>query len=370
MKDMIRNITLSISALLLCLTNSFAEESIGYSIALFDATAGFSILKDLRDDGFFNSLSAQLRYLASNQEISLTSGTITLTSSLTGSSGNETANFALLGIDGGNHHYRISWQLERGSGITEDALLRMLNLAINSGNCTITDAFLEGIASQSDVQAFTVSYASDESESTITGYTATIEIGPSSRHYFWRTTAELVVLNSFGLINYFVNKDANMVDWEYQPNWEGFKRKITDGWCLDTNNFRTNSLYHIYAGIIYYQTARSNNYGPLASFIWCFAGSTFWEYIGEYREQVSTNDQIFTPMGGVIFGEGLRQLGLYAERSMRPGILRGLVCFILDPMRIVNRQLDRWIGDSFTFNVSFINAAHTIITETILERTR
>lgn len=370
MNNMIRNIAFSILALLLCIPIASAEEAHRYSIALFDATAGFSILRDLRDDGFFNSLSAQLRYLASNQEISLTSGTITLTSSLTGSGGNETANFALLGIDGGNHHYRISWQLERGSGITEDALLWMLNLAINSGSRTVVDSFLEDIASQDEVRGFAVSYAPGEGESAITGYTATIEIGPSSRHYFWRTTTELVVLNSFGLINYFVNKDANMVDWEYQPNWEGFKRKITDGWCLDTNNFRTNSLYHIYAGIIYYQTARSNNYGPFASFIWCFAGSTFWEYIGEYREQVSTNDQIFTPMGGVIFGEGLRQLGLYAERSMRPGILRGLVCFILDPMRIINRQLDRWIGDEFTFNVSFINPAHTIITEAILERAR
>lgn len=366
MNNIFRNIIISITVLVLYLSNSFAEGANRYSIALFDATTGFSILRDLRDDGFFNSLSAQLRYLASNHEISLTSGTITLTSSL---SNNETAHFSLLGIDGRNHFYRISWQLERGSGITEDALLRMLNLAINSGSRTITDFFLEDIASQNNIQGFTVSYASGEKESSITGYTATMEIGPSSRHYFWRTTTELVVLNSFGLINYFINKDANMVDWEYQPNWDGFKRKITDGWCLDTNNFRTNSLYHIYAGIIYYQTARSNNYGPFASFVWCFAGSTFWEYIGEYREQVSTNDQIFTPMGGVIFGEGLRQLGLYAERSMRPGILRGLVCFILDPMRIINRQLDRWIGDEFTFTVSFVNPAHTIITEAVMEHT-
>lgn len=367
---MIRNITFAIFSLMLCISIASAEESSQYSIALFDATSVFPILRDLRDDGFFNSISSQLHYLSSQQEISLSTGSIALTSSLSQAGGNETAHFALLGIDGGNHHYRITWQLERGSGITEDALMRMLNLAINSGNHTIADALLETIATGGGAQGFTVSYNSVGNDDTITGYTATMEIGPSSRHYFWRTTIELVVLNSFGLINYFVNKDANMVDWEYQPNRDGFKRKITDGWCLDTNNFRTNSLYHIYAGIIYYQTARSNNYGPFASFVWCFAGSTFWEYIGEYREQVSTNDQIFTPMGGVICGEGLRQLSLYAERSMRPGVLRGLVCFILDPMRIINRQLDRWIGDEFTFNISFINPAQTIITEAIVERTR
>ncbi len=364
-----RIFTLSILSLTLCRTGSFAEETSRHSIALFDATAGFSILRDLREEGFFNTLFAELRYLSSHQEISLASGSMMLTSALSGSGETERANFALLGIDGAHHPFRITWQLKRNSGISEDALLRMLTLAINAGNSSLSGAVFEETVTQNGLLGFTPVFGEREEDS-LTGYTATIEIGPSSRHYFWRTTTEMVVLNSFGLINYFVNKDANMVDWEYQPNWEGLKRKITDGWCLDTNNFRTNSLYHIYAGIIYYQTARSNNYGPLASFIWCFAGSTFWEYIGEYREQISTNDQIFTPMGGVIFGEGLRQLGLYAERNMRPGIIRGMVCFILDPMRIINRQLDRWIGDEFTFNVNFINPAHTIINEAVMERTR
>ncbi|HPA73705.1 MAG TPA: DUF3943 domain-containing protein, partial [Spirochaetota bacterium] len=110
--------------------------------------------------------------------------------------------------------------------------------------------------------------------------------------------------------------------------------------------------------------------GPFGSFVWTLAAGTFWEYIGEYREQVSTNDQIFTTMGGVTFGEGLRQLSLWAERGMRPGFTRGLVCFILDPMRIVNKQLDRWVSDSFTVNVSFVNPAQTMITEAVMERVR
>jgi hypothetical protein len=72
----------------------------------------------------------------------------------------------------------------------------------------------------------------------------------------------------------------------------------------------------------------------------------------------------------VIFGEGLRQLSLWAERSMRPGIGRGVVCFILDPLRIVNRQLDRWASDSFVVTVSFVNPAQTMITERVMERVR
>ncbi len=75
-------------------------------------------------------------------------------------------------------------------------------------------------------------------------------------------------------------------------------------------------------------------------------------------------------MAGVTFGEGLRQLSLWAERGMRPGFTRGLVCFILDPMRTINKQLDRWVSDSFTVNVSFVNPAQTMITEAVMERVR
>ena len=270
-----------------------------------------------------------------------------------------------------SQHYRMSWQLERDCGITEEAMARVLDIAIQSRGRDINNVILDGIASMPETQGFTVAYAASGGGDSIPGYSVTLNMGPSPSHYFWRTMGEMMVLNSFGLMNYFlVQRDDNMVDWEYQPTPDGFKRKITDGWCLDTNNFRTNSLYHIYSGVIYYQVARSNNYEPFASFVWTFAASTFWEYVGEYREQVSTNDQIFTPMGGVIFGEGLRQLSLWAERGMRPGFTRGLVCFILDPCRILNRQLDRWASDSFVVNVSFVNPAQTMITEAVMERVR
>ena len=351
--------------------NAFAAETQPFSIALLDTTAGFTVLKDLNDDGFFNSTRAGIRYITGTGAVGNGAGGIMLTSALSSNGGREYANFSLLGNNSLSQHYRINWQLERDSGITEDAMARVLDLAIQSRSRDLNSVILDGVASMPEAQGFAVAYAASAGGDTIPGYSVTMNMGPSPSHYFWRTMGEMMVLNSFGLMNYFlVQRDDNMVDWEYQPTPDGFKKKMTDGWSLDTNNFRTNSLYHIYSGVIYYQAARSNNYEPFASFVWTLAASTFWEYIGEYREQVSTNDQIFTPMGGVIFGEGLRQLSLWAERGMRPGFTRGLVCFILDPMRIVNRQLDRWASDSFVVSVSFVNPAQTMITERVMERVR
>lgn len=349
----------------------FAANSQQFSIALLDTTAGFTVLKDLSNDGFFNSTHASIRYLTGTDSTGNGAGGIMLTSALSLTGGREYASFSLLGNNSLSQHYRINWQLERDSGITEDAMARILDVAIQSRVRDVNSVVLDNVSSMPEAQGFTVALATSGGGDSIPGYSITMRFDPSPSHYFWRTFTELMVLNSFGLMNYFlIQRDDNMVDWEYQPTPDGFKTKMTDGWSLDTNNFRTNSLYHIYSGVIYYQAARSNNYEPFASFVWTLAASTFWEYIGEYREQVSTNDQIFTPMGGVVFGEGLRQLSLWAERGMRPGFTRGLVCFILDPMRIVNRQLDRWASDSFVVSVSFVNPAQTMITEAVMERAR
>lgn len=351
--------------------NAFAAETQPFSIALLDTTAGFSVLKDLSEDGFFNSTRASIRYFSGTGSLNTGNGDITLTSALVTGGREETASYSLLAGNSLGQRYRMNWLLERDSDITGDAMTRILDMAIQGRSQDINTVLLDGIASSRETLGFSVAFASNGGEDTIPGYSATFNVMPSSSHYFWRNTIELLFLNSLGLMNYFlIQRDDNMVDWEYQPDREGFKKKITDGWCFDTNNFRTNSLYHIYSGVIYYQASRSNNYGPFGSFVWTLAAGTFWEYIGEYREQVSTNDQIFTTMGGVTFGEGLRQLSLWAERGMRPGFTRGLVCFILDPMRIVNKQLDRWVSDSFVVNVSFVNPAQTMISEAVMERVR
>ncbi len=353
---------------LFLLGTAHAEGEPTFDLALLDSTIGFNVLRDMSNNGFFNATRFRVELLTAPGTALGSPGTFRLTSSLLSVNGSEYASFSMACLSGLNQNYRIDWQVEKDSGLTGEAMTRLLNLAVRARTGDIHDVILANVASSTETGLLGVTFPTGDDAGP--DYSVTMTVGPSPTYRFWRTLGQLMILNSFGVINYFINEEENMVDWEYEPTPSGFWEKSTDSWAYDTNLFRTNTLYHIYAGIVYYQAARSNGYGPWGSFIWTFAGSTIWEYFGEYREQVSINDQIFTPLGGVILGEGLRQMGLHAERSMRPGFFRGLVCFILDPMRIINRQLDIWVSDDFIFTVSFVNPVQTMISEAVMERAR
>lgn len=160
--------------------------------------------------------------------------------------------------------------------------------------------------------------------------------GPNAR----RALGQITLVNGIGMGNYFAREGANRVDWEYQPTARDFGRKITDGWSLDTNTFGVNFLGHTYSGVFYYQVGRSNGYSPLGSFLVAFGGSLMWEYAGEYRERVSLNDMVVTPVGGTLFGEVFHQFSLAAEHSGLPRAARGALAFVLDPFRVINGWWD------------------------------
>jgi hypothetical protein len=366
MKKTIICIVLTALSLLSLPTGSSGTPGDEMNVLLIDTHSAFPLLKNIVNVNSLPFSNIRFQYSSDSRESLNGNFNYSITSEISIVNSRQYAMYKLSpNSNGSSQSYIISWQLPMQSSLNGEAFTQIVDIARQSGNDNINSALFASPSITGNINAFSVSYSFTDGQDVLDGYSVTLGLPPSDTFRFWRTFSELMVINSFGLINYFVNKDANMVDWEYQPDREGFKRKITDGWCMDTNNFRTNTLYHIYAGIIYYQTGRSNGYGYFGSFLWAFAGSTMWEYIGEYREQVSTNDQIFTPMGGVIMGEALRQAGLYIERSMRPGIVRGFLCFIIDPMRIINRQMDRWIGDEFTFNVQFLSPAHSVAVDAL-----
>lgn len=199
-------------------------------------------------------------------------------------------------------------------------------------------------------------YTSDEN-GLATDYSFIYREIPSPGHRFWRTVGEIFFFSMCGEAWYWINKDANMEDWEYKLDGEGVKNKFMDGWSLDTNNFRTNTIYHMYAGALYYQTARSNGYGFFASTAFSFMGSLFWEYLGEWREQVSTNDMIFTPFAGSLMGEGFTQIALFAQEEIESPFLRYPLVLILDPMRIVNNYLDSLMDGDFRVHIHFTGPA-------------
>lgn len=141
--------------------------------------------------------------------------------------------------------------------------------------------------------------------------------------------------------SYWIRQDVMKEDWEYQFTWEDQKRRFffIDGLRFDSNNFTFNWT-HSMAGALYYNYARANHLKPLGSFLYTFAASYFWEFFIEFKEVVSINDVIATPMGGLSIGESLFQLGRLF-RSKRPTFLNRIARFFSNPVLSLNGWLDR-----------------------------
>lgn len=144
----------------------------------------------------------------------------------------------------------------------------------------------------------------------------------------------------YATISYWIRQDVMREDWEYQFNWEDQKRRFffTDGMRFDSNSFTFNWT-HSLAGAVYYNYARANHFNPLESFLFSFGVSYFWEFVVEFKEMVSINDTISTPMGGPNIGESLFQLGRFF-RSRRPTFINKIARFISNPMLTLNELLD------------------------------
>lgn len=118
--------------------------------------------------------------------------------------------------------------------------------------------------------------------------------------------AGVVVLEMFF---YWYDPDANSVDWQFPD----VKTKLTSNNAVrfDDNLMRTNYIYHPLAGAAHYLATRVNGFGVPESFASAAAFSTLYEAVLEWRELVSINDLIVTPLGGMAAGELLNQLGDY-----------------------------------------------------------
>jgi hypothetical protein len=141
--------------------------------------------------------------------------------------------------------------------------------------------------------------------------------------------------------SYWIRQDVMKEDWEYQFNWADQKKRFffIDGIRFDSNNFTFNWT-HSMAGALYYNYARANRLSPLGSFLYTFAASYFWEFVVEFKEVVSINDVISTPMGGISIGESLFQLGRLF-RSKKPTFLNKIARFLSNPVQSFNGWLDR-----------------------------
>ncbi len=158
---------------------------------------------------------------------------------------------------------------------------------------------------------------------------------------FGRALLEGVAHFAYATSSYWIRQEVMREDWEYQFTWKDQKRRFLflDGPRFDSNTFQFNWT-HSGAGAIYYNYARTNRLNSLESFLYGLGMSTFWEFVVEFREVVSINDMIGTPMGGLSIGEATYQVSR-VFRDSKPTLVTQLASFLSNPIMSLNNWLDR-----------------------------
>lgn len=98
-------------------------------------------------------------------------------------------------------------------------------------------------------------------------------------------------------------------------------------------------MTHPLAGTLYYIAARGNRLTILESLGYAAAMSTLWEFLGEFREKVSINDMLVTPISGLAIGESTTQLGAFFDRGCATGVNRFFGA-LFGPSKSVHDALD------------------------------
>lgn len=175
---------------------------------------------------------------------------------------------------------------------------------------------------------------------------------------FWRASLNIGILLGIGSTWYWSNASFNAVDWEYKFSWEDYRKKFItfEAVKFDTNTFDTNAIMHPFSGMFYHYGVRSLKMNYFESFLFGFTGSLLWEYFAEFKEKVSINDLITTPVAGAAIGEvGFRMADFLMSSR---GLGKQIVGRIVDPFGTVNRFLDRSFPkkvaslDEFGFNAN------------------
>ncbi|MEN8154130.1 MAG: DUF3943 domain-containing protein [Acidobacteriota bacterium] len=125
---------------------------------------------------------------------------------------------------------------------------------------------------------------------------------------------------------------ANWIeDWQFNLTWEDQKKRIFkfEGNRFDSNPFSTN-WSHALSGAIYFNFARYHRLTILESVIFETLSSFLWEYITEWREVISINDNFFSGLGGLPIGEPFYQIGGYL--LSKRGFINQLVGSVLNPV--------------------------------------
>jgi hypothetical protein len=153
-----------------------------------------------------------------------------------------------------------------------------------------------------------------------------------------RAFLEIGTLMTYSMVRYWLNYAKFIEDWQYHFSWKDQRKRFftLQAWKFDSNAFSLNWT-HSFAGVLYYNLARTNHLSWSQSFLFSLGGSLWWEYCAEWREVISINDNLMTGFGGYAAGEPWFQVVDYFIGHK--GILNGLLSF-LNPALKLNHWLD------------------------------
>lgn len=139
-------------------------------------------------------------------------------------------------------------------------------------------------------------------------------------------------------IRYWTSYAGWIEDWQFKLTWKDQKRRFFsfEANKFDSNPFVTNWAHGL-SGAVFYTMARYHRLNTLESMLFGMSSSFFWEYVTEWREVISVNDNFFSGIGGMPIGESLHRLGCYL--NSKPGIFNKVLGYIVNPVMGLNDLL-------------------------------
>jgi hypothetical protein len=122
----------------------------------------------------------------------------------------------------------------------------------------------------------------------------------------------VAILLGLQTISYWARPAANSFDWD-DP--EFVNRLNLTAVRFDNNLAFTNFFLHPLSGALSYWFARMNDVNVPISELYAIVSSILWEFALEWREEVSLNDLIVTPLGGVPAGAFISVLSDYLNST-------------------------------------------------------
>lgn len=155
-----------------------------------------------------------------------------------------------------------------------------------------------------------------------------------------RATIEFFTLMGYWQTRYWIVYSDYIEDWQFEFTFKDQAKRLytSEAYRMDSNCYSLNWL-HSTAGAGFYTVARSNYYGWLKSLLFSTLGSAYWEYVVEWREVISFNDMIITPIGGLSLGEAMFQTS--DHYNSKKGLLNQILSLIVSPISRINRWFDR-----------------------------